>query len=208
MSAVINALRFADGEAYLGREGLQSERHAYVGGEIWPMTGAQAAHNASTLDALNFLRMALKGKPGRGYGSDLKRHINAAGDCLYLDAIVTGDPRDRQAGVDRFISRPWLIAEVLSHNSAAHDRGRKFEIHRNSDTLTHCLLIEQNRPHAELFFKNELAQSVLQPLAASNAMQIDAPVQPWPVASPFEDVDFSPPAPSPPSTPLPPPPPA
>ena len=209
MSAVMNTPRFADGEAYLAWEALQTERHEYVGGEIWAMTGARATHNTITLNAFYFLRMALKGKSSRVYGIDLKLHINAAGDYLYPDAMVTCDPRDRQPGEDRFISHPWLIAEVLSDSTAAYDRGRKFELYRNIATLTHYLLIEQDRPHAELFFKNELAQWVLQPLAASDAMQIDALGQPWPVASLFEDVDFSPPVPSPqPPTPLPPPPPA
>ena len=209
MSAVMKTPRFADGEAYLAWEALQPERHEYVAGEIWAMTGARAGHNLIAGNAYIWLRQAMRGAPCGVFINDLKLHINAAGDYLYPDVMVTCDPRDRQPGEDRFISHPWLIAEVLSESTAAYDRGRKFELYRNLDTLTHYLLIEQDRPHAELFFKNEVAQWVLQPLAVSDAMQIDALGQPWPVASLFEDVDFSPPVPSPqPPTPLPPPPPA
>ena len=197
MSAVMTPPRFADGEAYLAWEALQTERHEYVGGEIWAMTGARATHNLIAGNAYIWLRQGLRGAPCSVFINDLKLHINAVGDYLYPDVMVTCDPRDRQPGEDRFISHPWLIVEVLSDSTAAYDRGRKFELYRNIDTLTHYLLIEQDRPHAELFFKNDQGQWVLQPLAASDAMQIDALGQPWPVASLFDDVDFSPAAASP-----------
>ena len=205
MSAVMTPPRFADGEAYLAWEALQAERHEYVGGEIWAMTGAWATHNTITLNAFYFLRTTLKGKPCHVYGIDLKLHINEVGDYLYPDVMVTCDPRDRQPSEERFISHPWLIVEVLRDSTDAYDRGRKFELYRNIATLTHYLLIEQDRPHAELFFKNAQGQWVLQPLAATDAMQIDALGQPWPVASLFEDVDFSATAVSPPASGTPPP---
>jgi hypothetical protein len=56
-------------------------------------------------------------------------------------------------------------------------------------------LIEQDRPHADLFFKNEQGQWVLQALTADDAIQIERLGQPWPVATLFEEVDFTPPAP-------------
>ena len=106
--------------------------------------------------------------------------------------------RDRQPGEDRFISHPWLVAEVLSDSTAAYDRGRKFEIYRTIDTLTHYLLVEQNRPHAELFTRNEQGLWVLHPLTADDLIPIDRIPQPWPVASLFDEVDFTPaPAPAP-----------
>jgi len=203
MSAVMTPPRFADGEAYLAWEELQPERHEYVGGELWAMTGARATHNLVAGNAYIWLRQGLRGAPCSVFINDLKLLINPEGDYLYPDIMVTCDPRDRQPGEDRFISHPWLIAEVPSESTAAYDRGRKFELYRNIDTLTHYLLIEQDRPHAELFFKNGQGQWVLQPLTVSDAMQIDALGQPWPVASLFEDVDFSPAVP--PSQPPPPP---
>ena len=188
----MNTPRFADGEAYLAWEELQTERHEYVAGELWAMTGARTTHNLIAGNAYIWLRQGLRGAPCRVFINDLKLLINSEGDYLYPDVMVSCDPRDRPPGEDRFISHPWLIVEVLSASTAAFDRDRKFELYRSIDTLTHYLLIEQDRPHAELFFKNDQAQWVLQPLAASDAMQIDSLGHPWPVASLFEDVDFSP----------------
>ena len=191
MSAVMTPPRFAYGEAYLAWHALQTERHEYLGGEILAMTAAWAANNLIAGNAYIGLWQGLRGAPCSVFVNDLKRLINPEGDCLYPDVMVTCDPRDRQPGEDRFIRHPWLIGEVLSDSTAAYDCGRKFEFYRNIATLTHCLLIEQDRPDAELFCKNDQGQWVVQPLAASDAMQIDALGQPWPVASLFDDVDFS-----------------
>ncbi len=205
MSAVVNRPRFADAEAFLAWEALQPERHEYVDGQVYPKTGALGAqdtiahntvtHNTITLNAYASLRPALKGTPCRIYCMDLKLRVNDKGDFLYPDLMVTCDARDRPSVEDRFISHPWLIAEVLSDSTAAYDRGRKFELYRGIATLTHYLLIEQDRPHADLFFKNEQGQWVLQALTADDAIQIDRLGQPWPVATLFEEVDFTPPAP-------------
>jgi Uma2 family endonuclease len=122
----------------------------------------------------------------------VKLHVNDAGSYLYPDVMVTSDPRDRQPVEDRYIAHPWLVVEVLSDSTAAFDRGRKFELYRQIDTLTHYLLVEQDRPHADLFFKNEQGLWVLQPLALTDNIAIDRLGQPWPVASLYEDVDFNP----------------
>ena len=205
MSAVVSRPRFADAEAFLAWEALQPERHEYVDGQVYPKTGAlgakdtiahnTVAHNTITLNAYASLRPALKGTPCRAYCMDLKLRVNDKGDFLYPDLMVTCDARDRPSVEDRFISHPWLIAEVLSDSTAAYDRGRKFELYRSIATLTHYLLIEQDRPHADLFFKNEQGQWVLQALTADDAIEIERLGQPWPVATLFEEVDFTPPAP-------------
>jgi Uma2 family endonuclease len=202
---VVNRPRFADAEAFLAWEALQPVRHEYVDGQVYAKTGAlgaqdtiahnTVAHNTITLNAYASLRPALKGTPCRAYCMDLKLRVNDKGDFLYPDLMVTCDARDQPSVEDRFISHPWLIAEVLSDGTAAYDRGRKFELYRSIASLTHYLLIEQDRPHADLFFKNEQGQWVLQALTADDAIQIDRLGQPWPVATLFEEVDFTPPAP-------------
>ena len=192
MSAVFKTPRFADAEAYLAWEELQPERHEYVDGEVYAMTGARVRHNLLAGNAYVWLRQALRGSACSVFSDGLKLQISPDGDHLYPDLMVTCDPRDTQSGDGRFISHPWLLAEVLSDSTAAYDRGRKFELYRSIDTLTHYLLIEQTRPYAELFFKNEQGLWVLQPLQADGLIPIARLGQPWPVASLFEDVDFTP----------------
>ena len=192
MSAVFKTPRFADAEAYLAWEELQPERHEYVDGEVYAMTGVRVAHNDININAFVFLRRALTGTPCKVFGIDLKLQLSPDGNHLYPDLMVTCDPRDTPSSDGRFISHPWLVAEVLSDSTAAYDRGRKFELYRSIATLTHYLLIEQTRPYAELFFKNEQGLWVLQPLQTDGLIPIERLGQPWPVASLFEGVDFTP----------------
>lgn len=195
MNSVLKQPRFADDEAYLAWEALQTERHELVGGEIFAMVGSRARHNLINGNAYVWLRQAVKGSPCWVYGIEFKLRINAEGNFLYPDVMVTCDPRDRQPGEDRFVGHPWLVVEILSDSTASYDRGRKFELYRCIDTLTHYLLVEQDRPYAELFFKNAQGQWTFQPLTIDDAMQIDKLGRPWPVATLFEDIDFTPAAP-------------
>ena len=199
MSAVLKPPRFANAEEFLAWEELQTERHEYVDGEVHAMVGARLTHNTITLNACIWLRQALKGRPCRVFAMDAKLQLQASGDHLYPDVMVTCDRRDQPGEEDRFIRHPWLVVEVLSERTAAYDRGHKFELYRRLDTLTHYVLVEQDRPHADLFFKNAQGQWVLQPLAPGESMQIAALGAPWPIDSLFDDVDFSvwPPAPGP-----------
>ena len=178
-------------------EELQPERHEYVDGEVYAMTGVRVAHNDINLNALGFLRQALKGGPCKAFGIDLKLQVSPDGAHLYPDLMVTCDPRDLPTSDALFISHPWLVAEVLSDSTAAYDRGRKFELYRSIATLTHYLLIEQTRPYAELFFKNEQGLWVLQPLQADGLIPIERLGQPWPVSGLFEGVSFTPATPPP-----------
>ena len=192
MSAVMKPAKFADAEAFLAWEETQTERHEYVDGEVYAMVGARVTHNIVTLNAAFWLKQSLRGSPCRVLAEGVKLHVNDAGDFLYPDVMVTCDPRDRQPEEDRFIAHPWLVVEVLSDSTAAFDRGRKFELYREIDTLTHYLLVEQSRQHADLFTKNEQSQWVLQPLSATDSITIERLGQPWPVAGLYEDVDFNP----------------
>ena len=76
MSAVFKASRFVDAEAYLAWEELQPKRHEYVDGEIYAMTEVRVAHNDININALVFLRRALKGTPCKVFGIDLKLQVN------------------------------------------------------------------------------------------------------------------------------------
>jgi Uma2 family endonuclease len=185
--------QFADAEAYLAWEARQQERHEYVDGAVYAMVGARKAHEMIAGNAYVWLRQVLRGGPCRVFASGLKLRVGQGDDFLYPDVMVTCDPRDTSPGEDRYLAHPWLIVEVLSESTAAFDRGRKFELYREIDTLTHYLLVEQDRPHADLFFKNEQSQWVLQPLSAADGIVIERLGQPWPVSTLYEDVAFTPP---------------
>ena len=196
MSAVLTPQRMTPSE-YLAWEEMQQERHEYLDGETFAMTGARVAHNMIVVNALTFFRQSLRGGPCQVFGADLKLRIDAANAFLYPDVMVTCDPRDAASGADVVIRHPWLIVEVLSDSTAAYDRGAKFERYRRIESLTHYLLVEQTRPYAELFRKNPQGEWVLKPLAGDDTLRIEHPhAFDWPMATLFEGVAFEPAPPS------------
>lgn len=192
MSALLNPPKFADAEAFLAWEESQVERYEYVDGEVYAMVGARLTHNTIIGNAQAWLHDALRGGPCRVYCEAVKLLVNAKGDFLYPDILVTCDPRDRSSKEDRFIRFPWLVIEVLSASTAAYDRSRKFQIYRQNDVLTHYLLVEQDLASIDLFFKNDQGQWVIQSFGEGDNLTIDRLGKPWPVMSLYENIDFPP----------------
>jgi len=113
-----------DIDAYMAWEEDQPERHEYLGGEAFAMSGGTDAHYTILGNAYAELRAALAGKPCRAFLSGMKLRVDRADAVFYPDVFVTCDPRDRQPEASLAKQHPALIVEVLSDSTAAFDRGR------------------------------------------------------------------------------------
>jgi len=192
MTAVLTPTGMTPQE-YLDWESTQQEKHEYIGGQIYAMTGVRLNHNRIALNAVAALRQALRGLPCEVFMSDVKLQIDAADAFYYPDVVVTCDPRDLADGRALAVQHPWLVVEVLSESTAAFDRGRKFEHYRLIEPLTHYLLVETARPQAELFCRNPQGLWVLHPLMSGDSLRIEQPhALTRPVAAMFEGVPFDP----------------
>ncbi|WP_424228415.1 Uma2 family endonuclease [Azovibrio sp.] len=78
--------------------------------------------------------------------------------------------------------------EILSPSTAAFDRGRKFELYQQIDSLQEYLLIEQDRRHADLFRKNGEGLWVRYPAAEGSVIQLESLGVSLTLASLYEDV--------------------
>lgn len=147
---------------YMLWEAEQSERHEYLNGEVFAMTGARDAHNTIALNVASHLRSHLRGSPCRTYIADMKLRVDSADAVFYPDVMVTCDPRDRTPEADLAKRHPILLVEVLSESTAAYDRGLKFERYRLIETLREVVLIEQDRRHVDLFRREDDGRWVLE----------------------------------------------
>ena len=159
-------------EAYMAWEAEQAERHEFLGGEVFAMTGARATHNTIAGNVFALLRDALRGTPWRVFIADMKLQVASAEASFYPDVFVSCDPRDRTADAELVQRHPKLVVEVLSDSTAAFDRGRKFEAYRSLDSLEAYLLVEQHRPHADLFLRNAEGLWVLNPVREGESLPI------------------------------------
>lgn len=184
-----HAERF-DYEAYLAWEETQEERHEYVAGEIFAMSGGTDAHYTITLNAASAIRDALRGSPCRAFVSGMQVRVTAADSGLYPDVFVTCDERDRGDAAVLAKSHPKLVVEVLSPSTAAWDRGRKFELYQQIEELEEYLLVEQDRLHADLFRRNAEGLWVLHPIGPGGTVKLASVAVELPLESLYEDVEL------------------
>ena len=177
-------------EAYMAWEAEQPERHEFFAGEVFAMTGARATHNTIALNIAVALRDVLRNTSCRVFISDMKLHVASADASFYPDVFVSCDPRDRSPDAELVQRHPQLVVEVLSDSTAAFDRGQKFEAYRSLDSLAAYLLVEQHRPHADLFVRNAEGLWVLNPVGEGGTLTITSMGVELPMAAVYEGVAF------------------
>lgn len=176
---------------YMAWEAEQAERHEYLNGEVFAMTGARDAHNTIAGNIFASLRSSLRGSPCRAFIADMKLRVEAADAVFYPDVLVTCDARDKGPDADTAKRHPCLIVEVLSESTAAYDRGLKFEHYRGIDTLKEYLLVEQDRRHIDLFRRGEDGRWVLESIGTQGRIELLNPSVVLEMDSIYEDVDFT-----------------
>ena len=177
-------------EAYMAWEAEQPERHEFFAGEVFAMTGARATHNTIALNIAVALRDVLRNTSCRVFIADMKLHVASVNASFYPDVFVSCDPRDRTPDAELVQRHPQLVVEVLSDSTAAFDRGQMFEAYRSLDSLAAYLLVEQHRPHADLFVRNAEGLWVLNPVGEGGTLTIPSMGVELPMASVYEGVAF------------------
>ncbi|MGR8929718.1 MAG: Uma2 family endonuclease [Gammaproteobacteria bacterium] len=134
---------------FLAWEETQAEKHEFVAGEVFAMTGARRERVVVSGNIFAVLKQRLRGKPCHAYIADMKLHVEAADAFFYPDVTVSCNPNDNKA--EQFISHPTLIVEVLSNSTADYDRGGKFVAYRKLDSLKEYLIVDIEARRVECF---------------------------------------------------------
>jgi len=135
-------------EEYFQLEQQQDQRYDYLAGEVFAMAGGSERHALISMNTGAALVNATRDRPCRVYGADMKLYIPAYDHYCYPDLMLLCETGRRH---EFHVEAPNLIVEVLSATTASYDRGTKFEHYRSIDSLLYFLLLDQDRPHAELF---------------------------------------------------------
>ena len=177
--------------AFLDWEATQPERHEYVRGEVFAMTGASLNHNRVALNLHGLLRAHLRGSPCEVFASDVQVRVDAADAVFYPDLVVTCSADDRQQ--QRTLHEPVLIVEVLSPSTAGYDLGAKFAHYRRLASLQEYVTIDPDAPLVQVFRRSPDGWTLHAAEAGDTVgfASIDLCV---PIAAVYEDVRFEPPA--------------
>ncbi|MGB5915605.1 MAG: Uma2 family endonuclease, partial [Phormidesmis sp.] len=140
-------------EEYFTWEEKQLEKHEYIGGEVYAMSGGSVNHSRISVRFITLFSNHLEGRTCEPGNSDLRVSIVGTNDYTYPDVSVTCDERDRETS--QYITYPCLIVEVLSDSTVAYDRGAKFRLYRNNPVLQDYLLVSTVRIEMDLYHKND-----------------------------------------------------
>ncbi len=141
-------------EEYLETERAAFEKHEYYQGEIFAMSSASIKHNRIFSNFFLDIGTKLKGKDCQPYGSDLRIHIPKNTLFTYPDiSIICGNP---DLADDQFdtATNPTVIIELLSKSTRNYDKGEKFTLYRDIDSLKEYILIDTEKIYAEKHIRN------------------------------------------------------
>ena len=140
-------------EEYFKWEEQQLERHEYIDGEVYAMSGGTINHGDIALNFGALLKSHMRGRGCKTLNSDCRVSIVGSTKYVYPDLSVTCDERDRTTA--QYITYPCLIVEVLSPGTEAYDRGNKFKMYRRNPSLQEYVLVSADTIEIELFRKTD-----------------------------------------------------
>src|SRR4051794_11145014 len=148
-------------EEYLAMERQAEERHEYLDGYLFLMSGESDAHGEISANIAGLLHPQLRGTPCRMRIKDTKvrsgplpRRGSRKGLFSYPDfVVICGEPQFHDEHTD-VVLNPTVIIEVLSESTESFDRGEKFLRYQLwSPTLSDYLLVSQAWPAIEHFIR-------------------------------------------------------
>jgi len=94
-----------------------------------------------------------KQKTCRVFPSNLRIHIPANTLYTYPDvSVICGEPQFTDDNFD-VITNPIVLVEVLSESTKSYDRGEKFKLYRDIETLQNYALVTSDSHLVEVFTK-------------------------------------------------------
>lgn len=141
--------------AYLEAEAASEHKHEYLRGEVFAMAGGTPEHTAIAAAVITELSVALRGRPCRVFGSDLRIRVEDTDLSTYPDVTVVCDSLERSSIDPHAVTNPILLVEVLSDSTEAYDRGEKFLHYRRLASLREYLLVSQRKPLIESYVRTE-----------------------------------------------------
>lgn len=136
-------------DEYLRLERAAEYKSEYIGGEIFGMAGGSPRHSEIAANWIGFLWAKLPRTRCRLFTSDLRVRIANTGDYVYPDVSVVCDEAKFHGPSADALTNPVLLVEVLSPSTADYDRGKKFELYRQIDSLQDYIMSDSKSPRVE-----------------------------------------------------------
>jgi Uma2 family endonuclease len=176
-------------EEYFRWEEQQLERHEYIDGEIYAMSGGTINHGDIALNFGAILKAHMRGRGCKTLNSDCRVKIFGMDKYVYPDLSVTCDDRDKTT--TQYITHPCLIVEVLSSSTEAYDRGNKFKMYRRNPSLQEYVLVSAETIEIELFRKTDTDIWQIVNYQAGDTVELKSIDLTFPIEQIYEEIVFA-----------------
>jgi Uma2 family endonuclease len=176
-------------EEYFAWEEQQLEKHEYIGGEVYAMTGGTVNHSEIAVNFVSLLRSHLRGSGCKTLNSDCRLNIVGTDDYTYPDISVTCDDRDKNT--TKYITYPCLLVEVLSPSTEAYDRGGKFRMYRQNPVLQDYVLVSVEKIEVDLYRKTESGSWEIINYQAGDTIELRSVNLTFPIEQIYQDISFT-----------------
>ena len=157
-------------EEYFAWEEKQLEKHEYIDGQVYAMSGGTVNHGRIAIRLTSMLDEHTAENGCITGNSDIKVKILDSNNYTYPDASVTCDERDQST--TQYITYPCLIVEVLSKSTEAYDRGGKFRMYRNNPILQDYLLVSSTSIEMDLYQKQDTGDWIILNYQAGDVIEL------------------------------------
>jgi Uma2 family endonuclease len=140
-----------DVAAYLAWEREQPQRHEFVRGEIYAMSGGSPRHAALIAAITADLVVAHRSGPCRVLSTDQRIMAREGEHYVYADVSVVCGRMQLASGTNDVLANPTVVVEVLSKSTEAYDRGLKWDGYQRIPSVTDYLLVSQGSARIEHF---------------------------------------------------------
>lgn len=136
---------------YLEMEEKALEKHEYLRGVIYAMSGGTSDHGRIAASMTIELGVALRGRPCNVYSSDVRIRIIETDLATYPDVSVVCGKVEHAADDRHGVVNPILVVEVLSDSTEAYDRGAKAAHYRRIPSLKEYVFVDQKTKKIEVY---------------------------------------------------------
>ncbi|MEM7063751.1 MAG: Uma2 family endonuclease [Cyanobacteria bacterium P01_B01_bin.77] len=177
-------------EEYFIWEEKQLDKHEYIDGQIYAMSGGSVNHGRIAIRFTAMFDSHLDNSGCIPGNSDIKVNIVGTNNYTYPDASVTCDERDKDAA--NYFTYPCLIVEVLSDSTEAYDRGGKFRMYRNNPMLQDYLLVSSTRVEMDLYHKKDTGEWIILNYQEGDVIELKSINLKFPIEQVYRNLSLTP----------------
>lgn len=142
-------------DEYLLIDRQADRKSEFLDGQIFAMAGASIAHNLIATNLTSALHRQLADGPCRVFQSDQRVRVADSGLYTYPDVVVACEPLVTTDYHEDTIENPLVLIEILSSSTEPYDRGEKFVRYQRIPSLSHYLLVAQDRVKCDHYARVE-----------------------------------------------------